>query len=400
MTRRPLLLWGATLLLLALTLALSLNPPFSQAQETPSAYPTRTPKACHICDEEEAALTTRLAAAPATLAAASPAQIGAPVVRAVLFWMATCPHCHEVIENVLPPLQARYGLQLEVVLVEVKTAEQFEQLYPAADCYGFSRDYFGVPFLVIGEHGLLGQDQIAAELPGLIEAYLAAGGVGLPDSPCLAAALKAADISICLPQEDCGEAAPSAVARPGGFGLAIAVLVGMVVALVLGGVLAVWEWRAVPARKPARGRPVWTEWAVPVLAVAGLAVAGYLAYVEMRAVPAVCGPVGDCNAVQNSAYALLLGFLPVGLLGVFGYVAILIAWAWGRFRADRLARWAPVALLGCTLFGTLFSIYLTYLEPFVIRAVCAWCLTSAVIMAALLLLSIRPAVRALRGEDA
>ncbi len=399
MNVRPLLLLAAVLLLF--TLALYPGP--SLAQELP-ATPTRTPKACHICDEEEAALTTRLAVAPTTPAAAPPAQLGAPVVRAVLFWMDTCPHCHEVIENVLPPLQAQYGLQLQVVLVQVKTTEQFQQLYPVADCYGFPRDYFGVPFLVIGTHGLLGPDQIAAELPGLIDGYLAAGGVGLPDSACLRAALSAANIDICLPEEeDCGEAAPGAVTRPSGFFLAIAVLVGMVGSLIIGSVLAAWEWRAVPARKPARARravrrPAWQEWAVPVLAVVGLAVAGYLAYVELRAVPAVCGPVGDCNAVQNSDYALLLGFLPVGLLGVLGYVAILIAWAWGRFRADRLARWAPVALLGGTLFGTLFSIYLTYLEPFVIRAVCAWCLTSAVIMAALLLLSVRPAVRALRGE--
>jgi uncharacterized membrane protein len=41
-------------------------------------------------------------------------------------------------------------------------------------------------------------------------------------------------------------------------------------------------------------------------------------------------------------------------------------------------------------FGTLFSIYLTFLEPFVIGATCAWCLTSAIIMTALLWLSITP----------
>jgi uncharacterized membrane protein len=127
-------------------------------------------------------------------------------------------------------------------------------------------------------------------------------------------------------------------------------------------------------------------------------VAGYLAYVEIRDVPAVCGPVGDCNAVQNSPYALLLGFLPVGLLGVLGYVVILVAWLWARLNWGGLARWATMALFGLTLFGTLFSLYLTCLEVFVIRAVCSWCLTSAVLMTLLLLLSIRPAVRALRGE--
>ena len=251
---------------------------------------------------------------------------------------------------------------------------------------------------MIGEYGLLGPDQIAAELPSLVETYLAAGGVGLPDSPCLTEVLKAADISLCQPEEEaCTEEVPATVAQPSGFALAVAVLAGMGGALALGGALAAREWRTGRLRSAAR-RSRWRDWAFPLLAVVGLVVAGYLAYVELRAVPAVCGPVGDCNAVQNSAYARLFGFLPVGLLGMLGYVAILTAWAWGRFRADRLARWAPVALLGLTLFGTLFSLYLTYLEPFVIRAVCAWCLTSAVIMTVLLLLSVRPAVRALRGE--
>jgi uncharacterized membrane protein len=46
----------------------------------------------------------------------------------------------------------------------------------------------------------------------------------------------------------------------------------------------------------------------------------------------------------------------------------------------------------------LFSLYLTYLEPFVIKAVCAWCLTSAVIMTLLMLLSIGPAVQSIERE--
>ena len=42
-----------------------------------------------------------------------------------------------------------------------------------------------------------------------------------------------------------------------------------------------------------------------------------------------------------------------------------------------------------TFGGTLFSIYLTFLEPFVIGAVCAWCLTSAVVMTLLLVVAVR-----------
>jgi uncharacterized membrane protein len=50
-----------------------------------------------------------------------------------------------------------------------------------------------------------------------------------------------------------------------------------------------------------------------------------------------------------------------------------------------------MAVFGMTAFGVLFSLYLTFLEPFVIRAVCAWCITSSVIMTLLMLLSLKPA---------
>jgi uncharacterized membrane protein len=60
-----------------------------------------------------------------------------------------------------------------------------------------------------------------------------------------------------------------------------------------------------------------------------------------------------------------------------------------------LAGLAWPALLAMTLFGTLFSVYLTFLEPFVIGATCAWCLTSAVLMAALLALAAAPGKRAI-----
>ena len=123
-----------------------------------------------------------------------------------------------------------------------------------------------------------------------------------------------------------------------------------------------------------------------MLCAVGLTVASYLAYVETRQVKAVCGPVGDCNAVQQSEYALLFGVLPVAVLGVIGYVAILAAWAWGRLGSGRLTELAPLALFGMALLGTLFSIYLTFLEPFVVGATCSWCLTSAMMMTLILLL--------------
>jgi uncharacterized membrane protein len=144
-----------------------------------------------------------------------------------------------------------------------------------------------------------------------------------------------------------------------------------------------------------RVKPSWRNLAIPVLAFIGLCISGYLAYVETQAIAAVCGPLGDCNAVQTSPYARLFGLLPVGVLGLIGYAGILGVWTVGRFGRKHLSNYAAALLLGIALAGTLFSIYLTYLEPYVIEAVCVWCLTSAVVITVLLILSIRPGREAL-----
>ena len=189
----------------------------------------------------------------------------------------------------------------------------------------------------------------------------------------------------------------AAQTQSSGMELAAVVMALQLLALVYTGVMFVRVWRS-DALVAVPSLPAWLDVLTPALTVIGLGVAGYLTYVETQAVPAVCGPVGDCNAVQTSSYALLFGVLPVGLLGAAGYVAILVAWLWGRFRSDRLADYAPLAILAMTVFGVLFSVYLTYLELFVIRAVCMWCLTSAVIMAVLMLLSTPPALASFAPE--
>jgi uncharacterized membrane protein len=139
---------------------------------------------------------------------------------------------------------------------------------------------------------------------------------------------------------------------------------------------------------------------IPILSVIGLGVAIYLTFIETTNAKAICGPVGDCNAVQASPFAKLFGVVPVGLFGAVGYIGILIAWFLNRAgRGGRLARLAPVAIFGMALFGVLFSIYLTYIELYVIHAVCIWCLSSAVIMALVLILSVGGVTAALGGQQ-
>jgi len=302
-----------------------------------------------------------------------------PVVRAVMFWTSDCSACRKVVADTLPPLRERYGSQLDIQLIDIITAEDVDRLYRVA-AFGVSKDDVDLPLLIIGNQVLVGSEQIPAELPGVIEQYLAVGGVDFPNIPD-----PVVDDSLSR-----APTAESTVIRPDGLELAIGIMAGMVAAL---GYVAVRVTRA--PRRRLRPLPEWANILFVALIVAELGVAGYLAYVETQAVAAVCGPVGDCNAVQSSPYAKLFGVLPIGVLGMFGYVAILAAWLWGRFRTDRLAEYAPLAVFGMSVFGVLFSLYLTYLEPFVIKAVCAWCLSSAVIMTALMLLSLRPALQAM-----
>jgi len=78
-------------------------------------------------------------------------------------------------------------------------------------------------------------------------------------------------------------------------------------------------------------------------------------------------------------------------LGLITYLAILLLWLAQKYLGNRLGTWPTLGLMVFTFLGTLFSIYLTLLELLVIHAVCAWCLTSAVIMLSLMLLVFVPA---------
>jgi len=123
-----------------------------------------------------------------------------------------------------------------------------------------------------------------------------------------------------------------------------------------------------------------------VLTLIGLAVAAYLTYVHYDGIQPVCGLGGDCEKVQTSEWADLAG-VPVALLGLIGYAAILATLFVDREEA--LVAGALIALVG---FG--FSAYLTYRELFSIDAICPWCVASAVIMT---LLAIIMTARLLRA---
>jgi uncharacterized membrane protein/glutaredoxin len=471
-----------TLSLLAVALVMSPAQAGTASQASPRLTPTF--KACHVCDEG----------------------LPQPVVRAVMFWMAGCPHCEGIIQYVLPPLRAKYGGQFDLLMLQVVEAHDVDALYRVAESYNISKEQTGVPFLIIGDHVLIGSDQVREQLPVLIDDYLEQGGVGWPENAVLdgyrASALPTSAgpatpaggvvRAILFTTLDCRDCAiqvraalapvlekygsrfeyqtvdivnpadveylhrvaaaygvppeevdspliivgddllmgeqiatefqdlvathmalggvdwPSIPARPGiatssptpfpaqtppfqsapeqpsGFLLAIVIMVLMA---------AAWAYSLVAM---AIGRtfaiPEWGDWTIAILLIIGIGIAAYLSYVETQSVEAMCGPVGDCNAVQQSRYARLFGILPVGVLGLLGYFALFAAWLVRKFDR-RLEKAAAIGFWGMAFFAVIFSLYLTYLEPFVIKAVCIWCLASAVILALLLVLGTPAALR-------
>ena len=136
--------------------------------------------------------------------------------------------------------------------------------------------------------------------------------------------------------------------------------------------------RAMTARRA--GRAMTARRAAAVVAAAGLGIAGYLTVVHYTGATPVCAVSHGCATVQQSSYSQLAG-VPVALLGLLGYVAILVSLA----RDGETARTATAFL---ALAGVGFSAWLTYVEVARLDAICIWCVGSAICMTALAALSV------------
>lgn len=127
--------------------------------------------------------------------------------------------------------------------------------------------------------------------------------------------------------------------------------------------------------------------AIAALALVGLFVASYLALYKMGVIGNLSCSIGSCETVNTSKWAMLLG-QPVAFWGVAFYVAMFAAAVLStmeRFESDRRV---AVALAVMSGWGVLFSGWLTYLELFVIHAICMYCVVSAVVVVVLFALSV------------
>ena len=126
---------------------------------------------------------------------------------------------------------------------------------------------------------------------------------------------------------------------------------------------------------------------IALLALVGTFIALYLTLYKVGAVGNLTCSVGSCETVNTSRWATFLG-IPVAAWGLGTYLLILvlaIAGVQERFEASRTI---SLALLGISGWSVLFSGWLTYLELFVIKAICIWCVTSAVLMLAIFAVSL------------
>lgn len=327
-----------------------------------------------------------------------------PRVYGVLFYSPSCGHCEMVINEVLPPIMEQYQDQVVLLGVNITVPNGQNFFLKTLEYFNIPDNQRAVPFLVIGENVLIGSQEIPEQLPEIIEDGLNTGGIGWPEIPGIEDIIEAQQENIPSQGEQTATEPPSPLIKspeitsapaseqqlpiilserntsifnkfnqdPVANSIAVVVLIFMGISVVF----SVYRYLD-ESDKKIINLPSLT---IPLLSFIGVGIAGYLSYIEITQSVAVCGPVGNCNAVQQSPYATVFGFLPVGILGIFGYILILSAWFINQFGPVKFQKIAAYTLWGMAWFGFLFSLYLTFLEPFVIGATCAWCITSSILI--------------------
>jgi uncharacterized membrane protein len=118
-----------------------------------------------------------------------------------------------------------------------------------------------------------------------------------------------------------------------------------------------------------------------LLSLAGLFISGYLYLYKIGRIGSLACGTGGCETVQLSSWSRFAG-LEVSLIGVFGYAGLL-ALSLASLQAGETRPWLVRAMAVAAGMGVVFTLYLTYLELFVIHAICRWCVASGAIILAI-----------------
>jgi uncharacterized membrane protein len=144
------------------------------------------------------------------------------------------------------------------------------------------------------------------------------------------------------------------------------------------------------ARTPDGGQPSFLRslWHPGILLAAldfvGLCIALYLSFVELRSEAPSCGIIQGCETVANSEYSRIAG-IPVAVFGVvLSLTLMVLALAWWRTGRPGLL----LAHYALSMVGVIFEMYFTYLQLYVIHAVCIWCAAYGISLVARFMLSL------------
>ncbi len=121
------------------------------------------------------------------------------------------------------------------------------------------------------------------------------------------------------------------------------------------------------------------------LSTLGLLDSIYLSWIKLSNQEALCSGIGSCDVVNGSEYSSIVG-IPIAIFGAAAYITLLVALL-GEQKNNFLKENGPLIVFGVSLFGFLYSLYLTYVELFVIYAICPYCVLSAIVMTVIFVLS-------------
>ncbi|MBU2515465.1 vitamin K epoxide reductase family protein [bacterium] len=301
-------------------------------------------------------------------------------LKAVLFYKTDCQECETAIQNILPKYVKKLDSKLKILAINNSISEGASVFLDTLLTLNIPA-YSQLPILIIGSHILTGLDDINQNLPGVLSAPSDATVYDWP---------QVSSINSLVKKIQQMESVPSAKWIDGnteqgfsetvntfkynfkkdivGNSIALIVLIGMLMAVVFGIILFV---------KRPMTESCSISVAYPILGITALSIAGYLFYSGVVESELMCGPVGECNTVQQSKYAMLFNVIPVSLLGIVNYCVGLICWIQSKLANKTLNAYFVILGWGTSVCGVGFFIYLTFLEPFIIGASCAWCLTAA-----------------------
>lgn len=126
---------------------------------------------------------------------------------------------------------------------------------------------------------------------------------------------------------------------------------------------------------------------VAALALAGIFISTYLTLYKLGVIGELSCSIGSCETVNASRWSIFLG-LPVATWGLFFYIDVFVIALVGTMPRFENAPLISVLLAAQAGIGVLFSAWLTYLELAVIHAICIWCITSAVIVLLIMVVSV------------